>query len=532
MAVSGDFRPTEPAAQGISGRSSCAASMQHPDGRWNLGKLADKALADNHLPIDHPADVKAQVAAIAGAATAAQGTGEVADLRSLPWSAIDDASTRDVDQIATSERLSDGSVRLRVAVTDTDALVPKGSPLDEFMQEVTASIYTPDKIYNMLPERLSTDLVSLNQGQDRLATVFEFIVLPDGSTSDERVFQAMVNNHAQLDYPSVGDWLEGKTAEPPAKLKADPVMAEQVLMQNEAAQRLQSYRQKHGALEFSDSEVRIGCENGEAKDITQAKSQLSNSLVENQMVTANQVQSRFLRAQNRPDRPRHPQGYATIQRAVGRPAPEKWARIVTVAQEHGYQLPMDVQSEEAGKALGDMLRSEKHKNPDSFGELSTAVIKLIGRGVFVAVAPGQGTPGHFGMGISDYVQSTASMRRLGDVVNARIMKAALEDKDSPYSLGELQQIAETLDARGQDAKKAERQAGKCAIATLLEKHIHEEFDGVITGVKGKNVWVKIGKPPVEGKLEGGNGLDVGDKVKGVVLESVNVLEGRIDFRRN
>ncbi|CAN0376744.1 unnamed protein product, partial [Phaeothamnion confervicola] len=337
---------------------------------------ADKALKDNNLPTTYPAAVIDQVAAITAPATAAQGTGKVQDLRSEPWSAVDNATTRDVDQIAFSTRLPDGSIRVRVAVTDVDALVPKDSPLDKHMLDATSSIYTPDKIYNMLPEKLSTDLISLNQGEDRLATVFDYTVAPDGSTKDEKVYQAMVNNQAQLDYPTVGDWLEGKS-DMPEKLKNNPVMADQIAMQNEASQRLQAFRAKNGALEFASSESHFDMKDGNVVGVSSSPNQLSNKLVENQMVTANQVQSRFLREKNHPDRPNHPNGYPTIQRIVARPPQDKWTKIAAIAAQNGYKLPDDVNNKDAGPALGNMLRDEKAKNPDKFADLSLSVVKLI-----------------------------------------------------------------------------------------------------------------------------------------------------------
>jgi exoribonuclease R len=134
----------------------------------------------------------------------------VRDLRSLPWASIDNDDSRDLDQLSVAQPQSGGVVKILVAVADVDALVRRGSPIDDHARTNTTSVYTVPQIFPMLPEKLSTDLTSLAEGQDRLAIVIEMSINVDGAMSASDVYRALVRNQAKLAYNGVGAWLEGR----------------------------------------------------------------------------------------------------------------------------------------------------------------------------------------------------------------------------------------------------------------------------------------------------------------------------------
>ncbi|HEX5045195.1 MAG TPA: ribonuclease catalytic domain-containing protein, partial [Candidatus Polarisedimenticolaceae bacterium] len=131
------------------------------------------------------------------------------DLRGLLWCSIDNDDSRDLDQLTVAEDLGNGSVRCRIAVADVDALIARGTPIDDHARQNTTSVYTAARIFPMLPEKLSTDLTSLNEGEDRVALVIEVEVGPDGTVAKGEVYRASVHNRAKLAYNSLGMWLEG-----------------------------------------------------------------------------------------------------------------------------------------------------------------------------------------------------------------------------------------------------------------------------------------------------------------------------------
>ena len=169
----------------------------------NLRAVATEAMRKNGFePAFSPA-VMREVAALVDPTDEALPPG-ARDLRALPWSSVDNRESRDLDQIEVAERMPDDSIRLRIGVADVNALVPLGSAADEHAAANTTSVYTGVAVFPMLPERLSTDLTSLNEGEDRLAVVIEFDVPGDGTPTNASVYWAMVHNRAKLTYDGVG----------------------------------------------------------------------------------------------------------------------------------------------------------------------------------------------------------------------------------------------------------------------------------------------------------------------------------------
>ncbi|MBV9493836.1 MAG: RNB domain-containing ribonuclease, partial [Acidobacteria bacterium] len=139
--------------------------------------------------------------------------------------------------------------------------------------------------------------------------------------------------------------------------------------------------------------------------------------------------------------------------------------------------------------------------------------------------------GHFGLAVRDYSHSTAPNRRFPDLITHRLVKAALAGAPLPYSEAELGELADHCTKQEDAANKVERQVRKSAAACLLADRIGEKFDGIVTGASAKGTWVRIFRPPIEGKvLHGGHGLDIGDRVT-VKLISVDIDNGFIDFSR-
>jgi len=155
----------------------------------------------------------------------------VRDLRSLLWCSIDNDDSRDLDQLTFAEPLGDGRNRICVAVADVDAVVKLGTPIDQHAQKNTTSVYTAAQIFSMLPERLSTDLTSLNEHEERVAMVIDMTVSPDGEVVEGTIYRGLVYNQAKLAYNSVGAWLEGQTGVP-EKVAAVSGLAENLKLQD------------------------------------------------------------------------------------------------------------------------------------------------------------------------------------------------------------------------------------------------------------------------------------------------------------
>jgi ribonuclease R len=439
---------------------------------------------------------------------------ELCDLTGLPWCSIDNDDSRDLDQLTVAEPLAGGGTRIRVAVADVSAAVAPGSALDGHAGTNTTSVYTPPQNFPMLPERLSTDLTSLGQDADRLALVVEMTVDAGGASGAAKVCRAVVRNRAKLAYPGVGAWLEGR-GPLPAAAGAIPELAGNLRLQDQAAQRLKAFRHEHGALELDTIEVHARFDGDQVGGLAADERNRARDLIEDFMIAANGAVARFLEERRFP-----------IMRRVVR-SPERWQRIADIALEHGIELPPAPDS----KALNDFLIQRRAADPLRFPDLSLAVIKLLGRGEYVASYPGQEVTGHFGLAVREYAHSTAPNRRYPDLITQRLLKAALAGREVPYARGALEALAANCTLKEDGAQKVERLMRKAAAACLLSEHLGKEFDGIVTGASPKGTWARIFDPPVEGRIESGQaGLDVGDQVR-VRLIHTDPERGFIDFAR-
>ncbi|HSB90815.1 MAG TPA: RNB domain-containing ribonuclease [Anaerolineales bacterium] len=445
---------------------------------------------------------------------AKRGSNEVRDLRTLLWSSIDNDDSRDLDQLTAAEAMPEGRVRLLVAVADVVSLVLDGSAIDEHARHNTTSVYTAARVFPMLPEKLSTNLTSLNPGEDRLAMVVELVVEADGTLHDSGIYRAQVTNHAKLAYRSVAAWLDGK-AGPPEALAAVRGLDETLRLQDSTAQRMKAYRHVHGALSLETIEPKALFDGDQIQSLEVEEKNRARDIIEDLMIAANGVTARYLSSMKFP----------SIRRVVR--TPKRWDRIVALAGERKFALPDTPDS----KALEQFLIKEKAADPVEFPDLSLAVIKLLGAGEYIAELPEGNAPGHFGLAVKDYAHSTAPNRRYPDLLTQRLLRAAVDDQPAPYRKEELDVLAAHC-TQGEDAaNKVERQVAKSAAALLLHSRVGEQFDSIVTGASDKGTWVRPLHVPVEGKLiRGFEGLDVGDRVR-VQLTSVDVQRGFIDFQR-
>jgi len=498
--------------RGPTGLYTSAMGVPQERQRALLLRVARQAMVEHGLDPDFPAAALAEAEGLAGPAD--PGAAGVRDLRQRLWCSIDNDDSRDLDQLTLAEPLDGGDAKILVAVADVSAMVVPGSALDGHAGANTTSVYTPPKNFPMLPDRLSTDLTSLNQGQDRLAMVVEMVVDDEGGNGASSVYPALVRSQAKLAYASVGAWLEGAGAMPTA-VGAVPGLADNLRRQDAAAQRLKSHRHKQGALELETSEVRTQFDGDAVSGLEADKRNRAKELIEDFMIAANGAIARFLAEHHFP-----------VMRRVVR-SPERWQRIAEIALALGERLP----PEPDAKALHDFLIKRRAADALRFPDLSLSVIKLLGRGEYVASFPGQEATGHFGLAVNDYTHSTAPNRRYPDLITQRLLKAALAGNQVPYDRTQLETLATNCTQKEDGAQKVERLLRKAAAACLLSDRLGQEFDGIVTGASPKGTWVRIFAPPVEGRVEQGwEGLDVGDQVR-VRLVHTDPERGFIDFAR-
>ena len=469
-------------------------------------------MSERGLEPEFPAGVRQQLSSITGPGR--DPDPRIRDLTALPWCSIDNDDSLDLDQLTACEVLEGGAVRIHVAVADVDALVKKGSAIDAHALVNTTSVYTSARVFPMLPERLSTDLTSLNPGQDRLAIVTEMIVSADASIAQSSVQRALVRNKAKLAYDALSTWIEGEGALPEAA-RAVPGLDAQVRTQDDVAQRLRKRRHAQGSLELETFQPRAQFDGERVVDIRQQVQNRARQLIEELMIATNTCTAQFLASG----------GGASLRRVVR--SPERWLRIAEVARKFGELLPKEPDS----LALEAFLARRHAADPLRFPDLSLVIVKLMGSGEYVVERPGGPPIGHFGLAVRDYTHSTAPNRRFPDLITSRMLKAKLASTQPPYSVAELEALARHCTQQEDAAQKVERRVRKSEAALLLESHVGESFDAIVTGHSTSDTWVRIFSPPAEGRLDSDvPDIEVGQQVR-VKLVSTNVERGFIDFVR-
>lgn len=486
--------------------------MQTFDSSIDLTEIAKQSMTERHLLPNFPLAALKEADQMKEAARPSPQ--EVKDMRDLLWFSLDNDDSRDLDQLTYAEQIDDNRFKMYIAIADVDSLVKKDSAIDAYAQHNTTSVYTPTKIFSMLPEKLSTNLTSLNEKEDRMAVIMEVVIDNEGAFKNYILYRGYVNNKAKLAYNSVSAWLDG-LGPMPEPIKKISNLENQIRLQDRIATILRQYRHQKGALTLQTIEPHAIFDGNTIVDVETTVKNRGRNLIEDFMISANQATANFLKDHRQP----------SLRRIVR--TPKNWDRIIEIAKEYGTNLPTDPDA----IALDNFLKQRNLLDPIHFPDLSLTVIKLLGKGEYVVEYPDDLPIGHFSLAVKDYTHSTAPNRRFPDLITQRLIKATLANLPSPYTNGELEKLAQQCTEKEDEAEKVERKMKKSAACMLLSSKINQEFDALVTGASSKGTWVRVLAPPVDGKLiQGFKHIAVGDKVR-VKLIHVDILKGFIDFIR-
>jgi VacB/RNase II family 3'-5' exoribonuclease len=313
-----------------------------------LRDIAHRVMLERGLVPDFPPEALAELDGIRGPATRTDET--TRDLRGLIWCSIDNDDSRDLDQLTVAEALPEGAVKVLVAIADVDALVAQRSALDDHARQNTTSVYTVGETFPMLPERLSTDLTSLNHEADRLAVVIEMVFAADGALRSSDLYQATVRSQAKLAYNSVAAWLDG-SGPMPQGLGAIAGLDENLRLQDRGAQALKALRHRNGALDLETVAARPVFDGDTLTALDADQRNGAKDIIENFMIAANGVAARFLASRKSP----------SLRRVVR--VPKRWERIV--AEGPRRQGPGHLSGGGAGRRPAALPRSlpERHQAP-------------------------------------------------------------------------------------------------------------------------------------------------------------------------
>jgi exoribonuclease-2 len=270
-----------------------------------------------------------------------------------------------------------------------------------------------------------------------------------------------------------------------------------------------------GALELDTLEPKVVVEEGTVCRLVAPRKNPAGHLIEDFMIAANGTMVSRLEGA----------GIPMVQRVVR--VPKHWDGIMETAAMYGESLPREPDA----KALSEFLRRRKEADPTRFPDLSLTIVKLLGRGEYVTLTPGQPPYGHFGLAVTHYTHATAPNRRFVDLIIQRLVKSVIAGEPTPYSLEELVELSSWLTGREHEANKVERFMRKASAAVLLSDRIGDTFDAIVTGAIEHGIFVRLLTPPAEGKVvRNERGLRVGELVR-VRLLKTDPYNAFIDFER-
>ena len=465
------------------------------------------------------------------------------DFRQQYCMTIDPEDAKDFDDAVSLERLPDGNLRLGVHIADVSYYVKEGTVLDREALQRSTSVYFPNMVIPMLPERLSNIICSLRPNEDRLAYSVFMTLTSKGVVTEHEICETVIRSKRRFTYEEVEHILSG--GEDPSV--PAPILERLHAMQ-ELASNLTKKRMKEGSIDFDSAEAkfRFGDE-GEPTEIIKKVRLKSHRLVEEFMLLANQVVAKH-GGQAKKEEQQRP----FLYRIHDSPDPDRVRELAVFVAQFGYKLSLEggVRS----KQLQHLLEQIKGT------EVENVINEVALRSMAKAIYSDQNI-GHYGLAFDHYSHFTSPIRRYPDLVVHRLLKEYARGIPTSASSVEplkrreeirsrLPAIAKQSSAMERVAMEAERAAVKVMQVEYMKRHLGDEFEGLISGVMRFGVFIEINDLLVEGMIHvrdleddyylydeksyaligqrKGKRYRLGDTVKVKVIR-VNAEEREIDF---
>ncbi|MFL5343972.1 MAG: ribonuclease R [Hyalangium sp.] len=407
------------------------------------------------------------------------------DLRTMPLITIDGEDARDFDDAVYAEPHGHGW-RLVVAIADVTHYVREGQPLDVEALNRATSVYLPDRVLPMLPERLSNGICSLRPEEDRLCMVADMVFDARAHLRSYELYPGVMRSVARCTYNEVQDVLDGKDV--PHRNALRPLF-ERLLAVSRA---LRAMRKERGAIDFDLPEHKVVMgEDGLPARMEKRERRESHRLIEECMLAANEAVAKFFQDE----------GLPTVYRFHGEPDEQKLAAFATLAQAYGFKMRFE--DGVSSKDL-DAFISQLEGHPEQ-----RALNQLLLRSMMQAVYSASRV-GHYGLAAEHYLHFTSPIRRYPDLLVHRLLKAHWVRRGKKRSQAvlereeaRLEDMAEQSSERERAAMQVEREVVSFYATLLMKDRVGEEFDATVSGLAEFGCFVELDTEHVEGlvKLE-------------------------------
>ncbi len=449
------------------------------------------------------------------------------DYRDVLTFTIDPADAKDFDDALSVKRLDDHDFEIGVHIADVSHFVQPGSAIDEEGYARATSVYLPDRVNPMLPERISNELCSLRPNEDKYTFSVIFKINNKGKIKDYWLGKTFIHSDHRFNYDEVQQIIERGAGK----------YHEEISMLNALAKHFRKERFKNGAINFSTTEVKFKLdENGKPLEIIVKESKESHQLIEEFMLLANRTVAAYV-SKIKVNKKPIPFPY----RVHDTPDEEKLKPYVAFAEKFGYKFDMKDQAA--------IARSFNQLMLDVHGKPEQHVLEQLGiRTMAKAIYTTQNV-GHYGLGFEDYCHFTSPIRRYPDIVVHRILHDIIENKIQPDKNMEAKCIH--CSQRERAAMEAERAGNKYKQVEFMIDKLGEDMEGVISGVSSFGFWVETVNEKCEGLvsikdisdyddfrhddteyalvgIHTGKKFRMGDKVR-VKLVAANLEKRQLDF---
>ena len=460
-------------------------------------------LAENGFPLIFPDEVLEEAARLNDVIPESE-ISKRRDCRDILTFTIDPVDARDFDDAISFKKIKNDQYEIGVHIADVSHYVEPGSILDEDAYQRATSVYLPDRVNPMLPERISNELCSLRPHEDKLTFSAIFEMDAKGHIKKQWIGRTVIHSDHRFTYEDVQQIIETK----------EGIYSDEILLLNHIARKFRADRFAKGAINFSSTEVRFKLdENGKPIGIMVKESKESHQLIEEFMLLANRTVAEYV-AKIKVKGKEVPFPY----RIHDTPDEKKLTPFIAFAAKHGHKFNIS-SPEQIAYSFNSMLEEAK-------GKPEQHVLEQLGIRTMAKAVYSIDNVGHYGLGFEHYCHFTSPIRRYPDILVHRVLQSCLDGK--PEIDKKMEEKSKHSSEQERSAMDAERAANKYKQVEYLQDHLGEEFEGVVSGVAGFGFWVETVEHKCEGLITVTSLLDFDDFS---LIESDYALVGRRSGRK-
>jgi ribonuclease R len=398
------------------------------------------------------------------------------DFRDILTFTIDPVDAKDFDDAISIRNLDNGNYEIGVHIADVSHFVKPGTLLDKIAYERATSVYLPDRVNPMLPEKISNELCSLRPHEDKYTFSAVFQITNRAEIKHSWLGRTIIHSNHRFSYDEVQEIIE----------KKDGLHHKPIVLLNELAKKFRAERFKEGAINFSSQEVRFELdEKGKPIGIIVKESKDAHKLIEEFMLLANRTVASYV-SKIKVNKEPIPFPY----RIHDTPDDEKLKPFAAFAKKFGYTF--DLHDERAVAASFNKMLKEVQGKPEQH-VLEQLGIRTMSKAVYTS-----SNIGHYGLGFEHYCHFTSPIRRYPDVMVHRILQQCLE-KDLKLDK-KMDERCKHCSDRERKAMEAERAGNKYKQVEFMKNYLGQEFDGIISGVASFGFFVETVLHKCEGMV--------------------------------